>query len=148
MADEQLFAILEDQRFLLRAYAASSARLMWQVFGRLRELQAFRGRKDLAPALVDKLVALRAPSDPVVAGAHLYALRLTQARREIARGVTHVLRGQGRKDPHLAGQLAGFAGAVLAVPDGRETAAPARKALRQADLDEILKLAEKEEGRP
>lgn len=148
MADDRLLATLQDRHFLLRAYAASSARLMRRVFERLKELQAFRGRKDLAPAILERLTGIRPPGDPVVVGAHLYALELTGAGREIARGVAHVLKEQGRMDPHLAGQLAGLTGVAFLGPEGRGAAGPPAKVFQAGDLDEILKAALREGGQP
>lgn len=146
MADEKLLATLQDRRALLEAYAASSAWVMRRAFERVKDIQAFRGRKDLAPTLLEKLAGIGPPGDPVIVGAHLYALELTGARREIAKGVVHVLKGPGRKDPHLVGQLAGFASAVFMPRMGRETIA--LKVRRPGDLDEILKVAMREGEQP
>jgi hypothetical protein len=138
--------MLHDKTALLEAYAASSARVMRQVFQQHRGLQAYKGRVDLAPVVLEKMLGIAAPGDPVIFGAHLYALELTGARREIAKGVTFLLKGLGRKDPHLVGQFAGFAGAALLKPVERNAAGAAPKVLRPQDLDEILKAVEREGG--
>ncbi len=148
MADDRLLALLQDQKALLEAYAASSARVMRLAFQQLKDMKAFKGRADLAPAILEKLTGLAAPGDPVVIGAHLYALELTGARREIARAVKHALSNQGRKDPYLVGQLAALTGASLLRPQSPGRAAPLAsvKVFQPKDLDEILKLVEREEG--
>lgn len=150
MPEDKIFAVLNNPKALLEAYAASSAGVMRLAFERNKDLQAFRGRKDLAPAILERLTGLRPPGDPVVTGAHLYALELTGARTHIARAVAMVLKGIGEKDPHLVGQLAGFTGAALLRPEGaRHPATPGRVPalrLKRQELDEILKAVEREEG--
>jgi len=150
MADDKLLAVLQDRKALLEAYAASSAGVMRLAFQRSKELRAFRGRKDLAPAILERLTGIRPPGDPVVIGAHLYALELTGARVETAKGVAFVLRHQGRKDPYLAGQLAGFTGQAFIRPEGGRPARPVApaKRLRPEDLEEILRAVEREGGQP
>jgi len=148
MADEKLLAVLQDKKVLLEAYAASSAQVMRLAFQKIKALQPFKGRADLAPPVLEKLIGIRPPGDPVVVGAHLYALELTGVRREIAKGVTFVLKDQGRKDPHLVGLLAGYTGVTLVKPEGRVAPKAAAKILRPRDLDEILKLVEREGGQP
>ncbi len=148
MADDRLLAMLQDRKALLEAYAASSARVMRLAFQQHKDLKAFKGRADLAPGILEKLAGIKPPGDPVIIGAHLYALELTGARREIAKAVALVLRNQGRKDPYLVGQLAGFSGAGLVRPEGPGRVPPidATKAFKPKDLDEILKIVEREEG--
>lgn len=150
MPDDRMLSVLNDPKVLLEAYAASSAGVMRLAFERSKDLQAFRGRKDLAPVILERLTALRPPGDPVVTGAHLYALELTGARPHLARAVSMVLKGAGEKDPHLAGQLAGFSGTALLRSEGTRTpVAPPQappRALKRQELAEILKAAEREEG--
>lgn len=150
MPEDKLLAVLQDRQALLEAYAASSARVMRGVFERHKVLKPFRGRRDLAPAILERLKGIHPPGDPVIIGAHLYALELTGARPEMARGVTFVLRAQGKKDPYLVGQLAGFTGAALLRPEGRgrgmSPTVGAAGVLRPPDLAEILKAAEREGG--
>lgn len=150
MADDKLLALLQDPKALLEAYAASSARGMRLAFQQHKELAAFKGRADLAPVVLEKLMGLGPLGDPVFVGAHLYALELSGARRETAKAVGSLLRGQGRKDPYLVGQLAGITGAGLLRsrgPGREQPNAPAR-ALKPKDLDEILQAVEREEGQP
>ena len=77
MMEERFLNVLGDQEVLFDAYAASSAYVLHKAFEGIEQLQAFRGRKELAPLLVEHIDAMAdEPADPIVFGAHLYALSL------------------------------------------------------------------------
>lgn len=142
MTDEKLLALLEDQHTLLLASAASSAYVMRRGFEMAKSLQEFKGRADLAPAILERLtVHLKEPKDPTVIGAHLYALELTGAPKEMAQGAVMTLR-RLKEDP-LAGQ---FAAQVAVVALGR----PQRPGifLKPEAVEELCVVLEKEVGRP
>jgi len=140
MPTERLLALLEDQHTLHLAYAASSAYVMRRAFESIKELQAFRGRADLAPSILERLAALvREPKDPVVIAAHLYALELTGSRGETGKGALAALRAL-RKDP-MVSQFAGHTAAGLV----RERLAPG-VFLKKEELEEIVRAVEKEVG--
>jgi hypothetical protein len=114
MDNDKLLGLLEDHRVLLEAQAASSAYVMRKAFVASRELQAFAGRTNLAPALLERVERLtKEPGDPVVLGAHLYALELTGADDEIRAATLQVLGNEALRDDPLAGQFAGQVAARL-----------------------------------
>lgn len=114
MMEERLLNVLGDHEVLFDAYAASSAYVLHKALEGIEELRAFRDRKELAPLLVEHIDSMaKEPTDPVVLGAHLYALSLTGADDGIGNGIRRVLREEVlRRDP-LVGQLAAFEGAKL-----------------------------------
>lgn len=114
MNNDKLLGLLEDQRVLLDAYAASSAYVMRKAFAASKELQAFKDRTDLAPTILEKVGRLtKRPGDPVVLSAHLYVLVLTGAEREILAATLQVLREKVLRDNPLAGQFAAQIGAKV-----------------------------------
>ncbi len=145
MPDEKLLALLEDRHLLLQAAAASSAYVMRRAFEATRELQVFKGRADLAPDILERLHGLAGKSDPVIIGAHLYALELTGARRELAKGVLALLEDKAFRQDPLAGQFAANIGARLVRKDERLTPA---QPLAPGELEELLKALEREGGQP
>jgi len=145
MPDNELLRRLQDQEVLLAAYAASSAFVMHRAFEAMEKLRAFRGRTDLAPAIVARLKALsKKPRDPVILGAHLYALGLTGARREMGKGISLILEKDLLRQDPLVGQLAGTMGAGLVHP--KKKLAPG--AVFQAKELEAILTALKEKGGP
>lgn len=121
MMEERFLNVLGDQEVLFDAYAASSAYVLHKAFEGIEQLQAFRGRKELAPLLVEHIDAMAdEPADPIVFGAHLYALSLTGAEEPIGRGIRRVLGLESlRRDP-LVGPLAAYEGAKLLRLEGPE----------------------------
>lgn len=121
MMEERFLNVLGDPEILFDAYAASSAYVLHKAFEGIEQLQAFRGRKELAPLLVEHIDAMAdEPVDPVVFGAHLYALVMTGAEETIGRGLRRVLGVESlRRDP-LVGPLAAYEGAKLLHLDAAE----------------------------
>ncbi len=148
MAEDRLLRVLTDREVLLEAYAASSAYVLRRVYESVRELQAFRGKAALAPAILRRLVALTrapGPKDAVVIGAHLYALELAGSRPEVRKAVAAVLREPALKEDLLLGQLAGRIGQKLITkPDAPLPAAEFRSLLDRKALDEITRTLGKE----
>jgi hypothetical protein len=115
MPGNELLRLLQDREVLLEAHAASSAYVMRRAFEGIKELKAFRGRTDLAPAILARLQSLsKEPRDPVMLGAHLYALELTGSHLEIGKGVSLLLEKRPIFQDPLLGQFAGSVGATLA----------------------------------
>lgn len=113
---------LEDKSDFIEAYAASSSYVMRKAFAASEKLNAFKGRQDLAPAILAKIEQLlEKPGDPVILGAHLYALELTSAKPQINAAVLRVLEKEGLRDDPLIGQLAGEIGFKQATPDKQLT---------------------------
>ncbi len=129
MPEETPLSLLEDWRTLKLAYAASSDFVMRRAFETTKKFQSFRGRADLAPAILERFKALaRGPADSVVLGAHLYALELTGAKPVLRAAIIFSLEEKRlREDPRTA-QFAGKLGAAMLTP--------ARKPSRGADLTE------------
>jgi hypothetical protein len=114
MDNDELLGFLEDPKALMDAYAASSAYVLRKFFTASKKLQAFTGRTDLAPSLLEELKRqAKNLKDPVKLGALLYALELTGASREIRAGALHVLRNKALRDEPLAGQFACQIGARI-----------------------------------
>lgn len=105
---------LKDQNVLIEAYAASSSYVMRKAFVASEKLDAFRGRNDLAPNILARIEQLtKKPSDPVILGAHLYALELTGAKPEIHTAILRILEEEKLRDDPLVGQIAGEIGFKL-----------------------------------
>jgi hypothetical protein len=114
---DPLLERLRDRKVLLQGYAADSAYVLHRAFESTPELNELRKRGDLAPSILARLRRLaEKPQDPVILGAHLYALELTGSRPALREGVRLLLdKPILRRDP-LVGQLAGQAGARLLRP--------------------------------
>jgi len=112
--NKQLLKLIADTKALRLAYAASSDYVMRLAFTRIKELQAFRGEKELAPAILKQYESLVARMrDSVILGAHLYALELTGSKEAIRKAVLATLdHKELRKDPMIA-QTAGKIAASL-----------------------------------
>ena len=111
---------LSDRNVLLEAHAASSAYVMQKAFAASEKLNAFRGRKDLAPAILAKIEELSAnPGDPVILGAHLYVLELIGAKPELKEAILRLLENDGLRADPLIGQQAGEIAIRQAKPDKR-----------------------------
>jgi len=146
MPDLAPLRLLEDRRVLLEAQAASSAYVLRRALEATKELQVFRGRADLANFLVQHVERFTAePADPVVLAAHLYALELTGARRELIASTLRVLKARQWRGDALAGVFAGHVAAGLV--RGRKQLAP-EAALTPAALDELREALEREGGQP
>jgi hypothetical protein len=141
--DEDLLKLLKDAHALVLAYSASSEYVMRLSFDRIRGLQAFRGRAELAPDVLEQYEGLvERVHDSVVLGAHLYALELTGARHAVREAVVATLdRKDLRHDPML-GQAAGKAGARLL-----RRRLPRGKDLSDQELDEVWGTLKKEVAR-
>ena len=106
MDTDKLLGSLEDQHVLIEAYAASSSYVMRKAFAMSEKLEAFRGRNDLAPNILARIEQLtKKPGDPVILGAHLYALELTGAKPEIRTAMLRVLEEEKLRDGPLVGHL-------------------------------------------
>ena len=115
--DKLIIESLEDQNVLIEAYAASSSYVMRKAFAASEKLDAFKGRNDLAPTILSRIEQLtKKPSDPVIFGAHLYALELTNAKPEIRAAVLHVLEKEELQNDPLVGQIAGEIGFKQVAP--------------------------------
>lgn len=146
MPNDKLMDLLDDPGVLLEAYAASSAYVMREAFMASKQLQVFKRRRDLALAILGRVKLLtRKPRDPVVLGAHLYALELTGADDEIRAATLHVLRHKALQDDPLAGQFAGQIGFNLT--HAKKKLAPGTY-LAPADLQGVVKALEQKEGQP
>lgn len=114
MDTDKLLESLEDRNVLLEAHAASSAYVMRKAFAASEKLHAFEGRNDLAPIILERIKQLtEKPCDPVILGASLFALELTNDKPEIHAAVLHVLEKEELRDDPLIGQLAGEIGFKL-----------------------------------
>ena len=117
MGTDKLLESLNDQNILTEAYTASSSYVMRKAFAASDKLQAFKGRDDLAPSILERVKQLtEKPSDPVILGAHIYALELTGAKPEIHTATVRVLEEEKFRDDPLVGQLAGEIGFKLVKP--------------------------------
>lgn len=143
MMEERFLNVLGDPEVLVDAYAASSAYVLHKAFDGIEPLQAFRGRKELAPMIVEHIDAMAdEATDPVVFGAHLYALSLTGDQEPIGRGIRRVLSVESlRRDP-LVGPLAAFEGAKLLHLEGPEVR---ELNFRPQQMETILHRLESEE---
>ena len=104
--DKLIIESLEDQNVLIEAYAASSSYVMRKAFAASEKLDAFKGRNDLAPTILSRIEQLtKKPSDPVIFGAHLYALELTSDKPKIRAAVLHVLEKEEFRDDPLSGEI-------------------------------------------
>ncbi len=138
--DDKLLSLLEDRSILLDAYAASSVYVMQKAFKNIKRLQAFKDRTDLAPSLLKKIRNLtRKLRDPIILGAHLYALEITMARREILQATILVLKQPAHRYDPLIGQIAGHIGKRLLRP-------PFADYLKPDELEDIFKNLQREEG--
>ena len=141
---DELMMLLEDERVLLEAQAASSSYVMSEAFNLSNDLQVFEGRRDLVPGILDKIRALVVkPADPVVLCAHIYALGLTRDKPAIRGALISVLGNEDlRRDP-LAGQFSGtLAADLLGVKERVEPGGH----LNEEELTEILEVLQREEG--
>ncbi len=138
--NEQLLKLLEDTHALRLAYAASSDYVMRLSFERIKELQAFRGKSELAPDILKQYENhLGRVRDSVILGAHLYALELTGAQDILRKAVISTLdQKEVRLDPILA-QTAGKMAVRLL---GRKL--PRGKYLTEQELDEVYSTLRKE----
>lgn len=143
MPETRLLNNLTDPQVLLPAYAASSAYVMHRAFQDMEEMEVFRSRAEMAPALVERLQALQdETTDAVILGAHLHALSLTGDPDNIRRGVRGVLKQDSLRGEPLVRQLAAFEGAEalhLRTPSSRELSFPPE------EIDSILEKLEQEE---
>jgi len=143
MERNKLMALLEDRETLLEAYAASSAYVLRKAYESIEALQVFRGKAALAPAVLQRLqahLAAGSPWDPVVIGAHLYALELTGAHPETCRAVAAVLREPVFRQDLLVGQLAGrLARRLTGRAGARLEPAEFRTLLDPEDLERIAR---------
>jgi hypothetical protein len=74
-------------------------------------LQAFKGRSDLSQAIRARIDTLtRKKVDPIIIGAHLYALELTGSEPELRKATLHVLENSELREDPLIGQFAGEIG--------------------------------------
>lgn len=109
--EQQLLKRLVDREVLGEAYAASSAYVMRKAFEANKALAPFKGRADLAPAIIKQFERQRTKRpDWVVLSAHLYALQLTGADRETRNAVKVVLRDKVLKADPMVGQFAAHVG--------------------------------------
>ncbi len=108
MEDVKLLKSIEDRRVLMEAYAASSSYVLRKAFAASEKLKEFEGREDLAPDILSKVEKLaEKPNDPVIIGAHLYALELTRAKPQLHTAVLRVLEKENFQEDPLIGQFAG-----------------------------------------
>jgi hypothetical protein len=143
MSNDRLLGLLEDQHILLEARAASSAYVMRKAFRACEELQAFKGRADIAPALLEKVGELiKEPTDPVILGAHLYALELTGADSETRAAMLQVLRNEALQGDPMVSQFAGHIGFNLIRPEEKLTPGTY---LDQSELQKVVRSLEQEE---
>lgn len=144
MPDQTLLRLLEDRRVLLEAHAASSAYVLRRALQGTAALRAFRRRSDLAPLLLQRIEqSSAAPGDPVALAAHVYALELTGARRELTTSLVTVLKARRWREDPVAGVFAGHVANGL-LRDRRTLAADAH--LLPADLDKIRQALERQGG--
>jgi hypothetical protein len=138
--NEQLLKLLEDAHVLRLAYAASSDYVMRLSFERIKELQAFRRKTELAPNILKQFEnRIERVRDSVILGAHLYALELTGAQDALRKAVVATLdQKELRQDPMLA-QTAGKIAARLL-----RRKLPRGKDLTEQALDEIHTTLRKE----
>ena len=149
MSEEGLLRHLRDPEVLLQAYAASSAYVLRQAYQIIPELQAFRDKETLVSPVLEQLQLIRqAPGhpDPVVVGAHLYALEIAGAEPETARAVASVLRDPVLRDDPLLGQLAGQIGASLLKKAGSPAPTVALTKITDGETLEGIALALEEGG--
>ncbi len=138
--NEHLLKLLEDTHALRLAYAASSDYVMRLSFERIKELQAFRGKSELAPDILKQYENhVEKVRDPVILGAHLYALELTGAQDALGKAVVATLdQEELRQDPMLA-QTAGKIAARLL-----RRKLPRGKDLSEQEVDEVYSTLRKE----
>jgi len=141
--EEQQLKLLEDTHLLRLAYAASSDYVMRLSFERIEELNAFRRKTGLAPAILKQYKRLvETVRDSVILGAHLYALELTGATDAVRQAVVITLdQRELRQDPMVA-QTAGKIAARLI-----RRRLVRGKDLSERQIDEIHSML-KEEAKP
>lgn len=144
MPDETLLRLLEDRRVLLEAHAASSAYVLRRALEGTAALRAFRRRSDLAPLLLQRIEQRSTdPGDPVALAAHVYALELTGAQRELTTSLLSVLKIRRWREDSVMGVFAGHMASGL-LRDRRKLAPDAH--LLPADLDKIRQALERQGG--
>ncbi len=137
---ERLLVMLEDRHALRLAYSASSDYVMRLSFERIKELQAFRGRTELSPAILKQYESLTEKvRDSVILSAHLYALELTGARDAIRKAVMMTLDQKELRQDSMVAQTAGKIAAQLL-----RRRLPRGKDFSEQELDEIHAALRKE----
>jgi hypothetical protein len=138
--NKELLKLLNDRHALRLAYAASSDYVMRLAFERIKELQACRGKTELAPAILKQYESLvETVRDSVIIGAHLYALELTGAKEVVRKAVVATLdQKELRQDP-IVTQTVGKMAARLV-----RRKLPRGKDLEAQDIDEIHSTLKKE----
>lgn len=138
--NEQLLKLLKDNHVLQLAYAASSDYVLRKSFGLIKELQVFRGKKELAPAILKQYEGfVKKLSNSVIIGAHLYALELTGEQETIRKAVITTLEQKELRQDPMVGQTAGkIASGLLRRKFSRD------KGLSEPELIEILNMLRKE----
>ncbi|MGA9398032.1 MAG: hypothetical protein WBV22_07215 [Anaerolineaceae bacterium] len=100
--------LLKDTHVLRLAYTASSDYVMFLAFQRIKELQVFRDNKATAPYILKQYTSVMDRiSDPVILGAHLYALELTGAKADLRKALVDTLSHKKLRQDTMITQLAG-----------------------------------------
>jgi hypothetical protein len=138
--NERLLKLLEDTHALRLAYTASSDYVMRLAFEHIKDLQAFRGKTELAPAILKQYESfVERVRDSVILGAHLYALELTGAKEAVRKAVVATLDLKELRQDSMVVQTAG----KIAVSLLRRKLSR-RKDLSEQELDEIHSTLKKE----
>jgi hypothetical protein len=125
--------LLQDGRVLRLAYYASSDRVLHESFKRVKELAVFRGHAELASSVLEQYLDLVTKvRDPVILGAHLYALELTGVEAAVRKAVVATLKQKERRQFPMVAQMAAKIGARLA-----RRKLPPGGALSEQEIDEI-----------
>jgi viroplasmin and RNaseH domain-containing protein len=101
--NEKILNMLKDFNVLMLAYTASSDYVMRLSFEQIKELQVFRGKTELAPAILKQYrKIIKSFRDSVILGAHLYALELTGEKDSIKSAILSTLSlKELRQDPRV-----------------------------------------------
>ncbi len=144
MSTNRQLELLTDWRRLKLAYAASSDYVLRLSFERIPDLQVFRERPDLAPAVLAQYEQLkeREVVDPVILDAHLYALELAGAPRLLRKAIAQTLSSPQLRANSEVAQFAAKIGVQL-IPAPRKLAPDA--IVEEQEISELARRLGEEE---
>ncbi len=106
--NKELLKLLKDMHVLRLGYSSSSDYVLRLAFDRIKELQAFRGKKELAPEILNQYESIiDKANDPVFLGAHLYALELIGVKDILFKAILITLDKKELRQEPMVSQLAG-----------------------------------------